>query len=256
MRKLILLLAFVLIGFSLFPKSFGRGKAGGHEADAYSVLPFVWSEGISDWMEVIHKTIDFPYNTYFEGLRDAPHQNFTWSKYGHRIFFHWGFNARPWSPQLQEMVDRCNWDEPTVLSFQEKIKTEQARRNRLVMENTALTLGFAMSGKERDYSNAFASIVYNTHLLGDYTTTKTAMLQDVNSIITDIQTALFNKLQGGEKAKLLNGKLENIKKSNKDLVVKADETLTLLQSELPGLILTIRNGYFKSHFAKQGIKMK
>ncbi|MGL4332444.1 MAG: hypothetical protein ACRCSR_06580 [Bacteroidales bacterium] len=256
MKKLSLFFILISLSFSLFSKSFGRGKAGGHEADAYSVMPFSRSDVVSDWFEVIHKTIDFPYNTYFPGLRDAPHQNFSWGKYGHRLFFHWGFNTQPWSPQLEEQAGKCGWSEQTLQSFKEKIRTEQARRNRQVMERTASTLGFGMSGRERDYSNAFASIVYNSHLLGDYSTTKTAMLQDVNSIITDIQTALFNKLQGGEKAKVLNGKLERIKRGDADVVTKANEALRLLQSDLPGLILSIQDGYFKNHFAKRGLQLR
>ncbi len=256
MTKLYLTLLFVFMSTTLYPKSFGKGKPDGHEADAYSVMPFARSTAITEWFETIHKTIDFPYNTYFDGLRDAPHQNFSWGKYGHRLFFHWGFNTVPWSPQLQEMADRCNWKPATLNSFKEKITKEQARRNRLVMEKTAATLGFAMGGKEREYSNAFASIIYNTHLLGDYSTTKTAMLQDVNTIIADIQTSLFNKLQGGEKAKVLNSKLERIKKGNKDGVTKANETLALLQKELPTFILTIQDGYFKKQFSRHQLKLR
>ena len=30
----------------------------------------------TDWFEAVHKTIDYPYNAYFKGLRMAPHQSY------------------------------------------------------------------------------------------------------------------------------------------------------------------------------------
>jgi len=81
MKKYLLLSVFLVMVITISAKSFLRGEAGGHEADAYSVLPFKESGKISDWFEAIHKTIDVPYNSYFKGLRDAPHHKFSWGKY-------------------------------------------------------------------------------------------------------------------------------------------------------------------------------
>lgn len=58
-------------------KQFGKGKNNGHEAHMYAVLPFQRSAQISAWLESVYKTIDYPYNSYFEGLRNAPHQKFS-----------------------------------------------------------------------------------------------------------------------------------------------------------------------------------
>jgi hypothetical protein len=255
-RYFIAVLVLFFTSFCVFSKSFDKGKPGGHEADAYSVLPFERNENISNWFEIIHKTIDYPYNKYFSGLRTPPHQNFSWGKYGHRLFFHWGFNSNPWSPQIEECVSLCGWDDKTVQLFRNKITAEQARRNKQVMEATARILGFGMSGQMRSYSNGFASIVYDTHILGDYTTTKQAPLQDINSVIDDIKITVFNKLQGGETAKMINKKLDKTKTDYKDNRKRAEKVLKILQEELPSMILTANNGYFKKHFSQKGFRFK
>jgi hypothetical protein len=250
------LLCIFLVSMPVESKSFDRGKPGGHEADAYSVLPFARSEGLSDWFHVIHQTIDFPYNTYFNGLRNPPHQDFSWGSYGHRLFFHWGFNGKPWSLPIQECVDRCRWSPSTVESFRQKLMAEQARRNRLVMEQTAKTLGFSMEGTLRGYANGFASLVYDSHLLGDYTTTKQAPLQDLNAVIDDLEFALFDKLKGGDEAKRINKLLESTKTSIPDKTARARRVLEILQRNVPDMILTAQNGYFKTHFQKMGIALR
>lgn len=255
-RYIIVASIFLFISISALPKSFDKGKPGGHEADAYSVLPFERNVKISAWFEVIHKTIDYPYNKYFSGLRNPPHQNFSWGKYGHRLFFHWGFNSKPWSPQMEECISLCGWNANTIQLFKNKIITEQARRNKLVMEETARILSFGMSGQMRSYANGFASIVYDTHILGDYATTKQAPLQDINAVIDDIKFATFDKLRGGEAAKRINKKLDKTKVDYKDRKKRAKKVLEILQEDLPSMILTANNGFFKKHFTEIGYELK
>ena len=252
-RILFLLLLFIPINF-ISAKSFARGEKTGHEADAYSVFPFERSKPISDWFEAVHKTIDYPYNAYFKGLRDAPHQNFSWGSYGHRLFFHWGFNGRPWTPQIQERVDLCKWDSKTIELSQKKLIDEQARRNKIVMTATSEALRLGMSGQLREYTNAFASILYDTHLLGDYTTTRIEPLLDLNSVIDDIKTALYRKLKGGDEALRINKMLDNTKKQYTDPRVRAAKVLQIMQKEVPKLILSAQDGYFKRHFRGCGIE--
>jgi len=257
MKNLILLLLLLFIPFN-FPsaKSFSRGEQTGHEADAYSVFPFERSKSISDWFEAVHKTIDYPYNAYFKGLRDVPHQNFSWGPYGHRLFFHWGFNGRPWTPQIQERVDLCNWNIQTIDLFQKKLIEEQARRNTIIMTATSQTLHLGMSGQLREYANAFASILYDTHLLGDYTTTRIEPLLDLNSVIDDIKTALYRKLKGGNEAVRINKLLDNTKKQYAYPRERAAKVLQIMQKEVPKLILSAQDGYFKRHFLRWGIKIR
>lgn len=254
MHKLCFILLYLLIPFN-FPsaKSFGKGEKAGHEADAYSVFPFARSEAISDWFQAVHKTIDYPYNAYFKGLRDAPHSNFSWGSYGHRLFFHWGFNGRPWTPQIQERVDLCGWDSQTIDLFQKKLIDEQARRNKIIMTATSEALHLGMSGQLREYTNAFASILYDTHLLGDYTTTRIEPLLELNTVIDDIETALYRKLKGGDDALRINKMLDRMKKKYSAPRARAEKVLQLLQMELPGMILKAQGGYFKRNFQEYGI---
>jgi len=256
MKKLFLVSVLLVLVVTASAKSFLRGESGGHEADAYSVLPFKESEKISDWLEVVHKTIDVPYNSYFKGLRDAPHQKFSWGKYGHRIFFHWGFNGKPWSPQIEEKVLECHWDAPTIDSFKKKLVEEQARRNRLVMERTSETLQLGMSGVLREYTNGFASLVYDTHLLGDYSTTQKAPLQDLNLVIDDIKVALYRKLKGGNVALAINKRLDLTKTLYTDPEVRAKQVLAILEEDVPEMILNAQDGYFRKHFRECKIKVK
>lgn len=235
-QSILILLAAVCMFNTAEGKSFNRGKSGGHEADMYSVLPFKRCAKISNWLEFIHKTIDFPYNKYFDGLRDAPHQNFSWGKYGHRIFFHWGFNSRPWSPQIQEQVDKCGWSPQVTASFKAKLVTEQAKRNKAIMEKTAGVFNLSLSGQERAYANALASIVSDVHLLGDYTTENIAPLPNLQFVMNDLKTSLFERMQGGEQAKRINKLIDNTAVRYPDSKQRAQAVLAILQKELPSFI--------------------
>lgn len=243
-KSILFLLAAICVFNIVAAKSFNRGKSGGHEADMYSVLPFKRCMQISNWLEFIHKTIDFPYNKYFDGLRDAPHQNFSWGKYGHRIFFHWGFNSQPWSPQIQEQVNKCRWSEQVTASFRAKLIAEQAKRNRYIMEKTATLFNLSLSGQERAYVNALASIVSDVHLLGDYTTENIAPLPNLQSVINDIKTSLFERMQGGEQAKKINKLIDNTTNKHPDSKQRAQAVLSILQKELPTFIR--QGGHFKN----------
>lgn len=257
MQKYLIILLLHLIPFNfLSAKSFARGESTGHEADAYTVFPFERSSSISDWFEAVHKTIDYPYNAYFKGLRMPPHQNFSWGSYGHRLFFHWGFNGRPWTPQIQERVDLCGWDRQTIDLFQKKLIDEQARRNKIIMTVTSEALHLGMSGQLREYTNALASILYDTHLLGDYTTMRIEPLLNLNAVIDDIETTLYRKLKGGNEALRINKLLENTKKQYPNPRIRAAKVLQLMQKEVPGLILRVQDGYFKRHFKEWGLEMR
>ena len=132
---------------------------------------------------------------------------------------------------------------------------EQARRNRESMSAVGGTLNFQLSGAERAYANAFASIITDIHLLGDYSTTNIVTLQNIDLIIVDIQKALFESLRGGDQAKRINKMLDQTASIN-DVRERAQKALTILQKELPSFFLTAQNGYFAKHFAKQGLPLK
>ena len=109
LRLLFIILITIASITHLNSKSLNPGQKNGHEADIYSVLPFERCDSINKLIKIIHNNIDHPIG-YFKGLRDSPHQNFTWHKYGHRVFFHWGFNSNPRDCKiLQSLIDECNW---------------------------------------------------------------------------------------------------------------------------------------------------
>ncbi len=254
--RILLISLITIINFTTAQsKSLNPGKNNGHEADIYSVLPFKRCEPISGLILTIHNNIDHPIG-YFPGLRDKPHQDFTWHRYGHRVFFHWGFNANPRSCDiLQQLVAERNWSKQVQDSFWDKVIKEQARRNRESMVATGTVLGFEIAGTQRAYANAFASIITDIHLLGDYSTTNIATLQSLDLIIADIQKALFESLKGGDEAKKINKMMDDTKKIG-DVRERANAVLIILQQQLPTFFLKAQNGFFARHFKKKGLPLK
>ena len=253
------LLFFTLIAITsitnLNSKSLNPGQKNGHEDDIYLALPFERCDSISLLIKVIHDNIDHPIG-YFKGLRDAPHQNFTWRKYGHLVFFHWGFNSNPRNCKiLQSLIDECNWTKQHEESFWIKIINEQARRNKESMMIVSNILNFQLSGTQRNYANAFASIITDIHILGDYSTTNISTLQNIDNVIADIKKALFESLKGEDAAKRINKLLDDTKQID-DVKERANKTLLILQQELPSFFLQIQDGFFAKHFTKLGLPLK
>ena len=70
-------------------------------------------------IEVFRKHIDHDYRDFYRGLRliMLPHK-FSWGSYGHRIFFHWGFNTDPRkSESLQRQFDLATSDPDAEVSM-------------------------------------------------------------------------------------------------------------------------------------------
>lgn len=102
---------------------------------------------------------------------------FSWHGYGHRTFFHWGFNTFPRTfddfkrevsgenalvicmiegleaepEEKRDELERQVWD---------KLRNIQSARNRSMMR--------AIPAPDRDTRNGIAAILYDVHLLGDY----------------------------------------------------------------------------------------
>jgi|SRR5574344_829684 hypothetical protein len=239
----------------LYAKSLLPGKQGGHEADIYGVLPFRRQPKVNKMILMIHNSIDMP-TGYFPGLKRAPHQNFTWHRYGHRVFFHWGFNSDPRSSKiLNELVSECKWSADVEEQFWKKVVDEQAIRNKSNMETVAAVLGYSLSGVERGYVNAVASLIVDTHILGDYTTTETRSLQDIDMLAADIQKALFSSLRGGDAAKSINKRIDKTA-SLTPAAVRAEAILAILQSDMPTFWEKAQEGAFIKHFRGMGLIVK
>lgn len=92
--------------------------------------------------------------------------------------------------------------------------------------------------------------------MGDYTTTRIEPLLDLNSVIDDIKTALYRKIKGGDEALRTNNMLENTKKLYADPRVRAAKVLQIMQKEVPSMILSAQDGFFKKLFRGWGIEMR
>ncbi len=141
-------------------------------------------------------------DSYTEDYRDI-RKNFdwfTWGSYGHRLLFHWGFNADPKRySQLMRQVHTClknnkNAHEEEKKFFAYITKEIQSRRNRKLINAVITTTGIPSS---RGYANALATIIYDVHLLGDYSTTNTSALPPIADIENDLIERGFKRLISG-----------------------------------------------------------
>ena len=145
---------------------------------------------------------------YDEDYRDLI-QNFNWfnwGMYGHRLLFHWGFNANPKQyPQLVRQVRLCLKNHPDAEKEERKffsyiVNNIQSRRNRRLI-NAVTSTGIPTA---RGYANAVATIIYDIHLLGDYETVNTSALPKIDDIENDLMRNGFNRLiTGGDKSERL-----------------------------------------------------
>jgi ElaB/YqjD/DUF883 family membrane-anchored ribosome-binding protein len=141
---------------------------------------------------------------------------FTWGSfntggYGHRLFFHWGFNVDiKQYPPLQDQVTKCLKDyaakqlktgktteiveaecEQQKEAFYELLFKIQGERNKALIDKVVEVTGIPTT---RCYANAVATILYDTHLLSDYSTTWTNALPEIRTLEYDIAERGFKKL--------------------------------------------------------------
>lgn len=131
----------------------------------------------------------------------------TGGNYGHRLLFHWGFNADPkrYSP-LVKQVRSCLKDNPDAREHERKFfsyltNNIQSRRNRKLINAVTSVTGIPTA---RGYANAIATIIYDVHLLGDYETVNTSALPKIDDIERDLTENGFSRLiTGGDKSERL-----------------------------------------------------
>lgn len=269
---------FVLLVILAFEASslvaYSHSKAEDHHKDVYSVFPFEPSSAsnkkIKDWVELISKwQIDeywgepcpeFGGDNCYTYLMN--HFKFKVSSGGHRILFHWPYNARPWSSALASYIERqkYSWaNKPDSLAlFQNALTKEQARRNKVVNDRTSSVFQFAKGGVEGGWANAFAAIVYDVHLLGDWVPEDNKSFDGVTpprEIILD----LINSIQKIDRrtSDYIVRRLRFI--SNNTVIdngILAKQTLTLLQEELPIFIIESNGGTIRSRLEKLGYVFK
>ncbi|MBR0279147.1 MAG: hypothetical protein IJQ75_04110 [Synergistaceae bacterium] len=183
---------------------------------------------------------------------------FTWGNYGHRLLFHWGFNADPkrYSP-LVKQVRSCLKDNPDAREQERKFfsyltNNIQSRRNRKLINAVTSVTGIPTA---RGYANAIATIIYDVHLLGDYETVKTSALPKIDDIERDLVENGFTKLiTGGDKSERLEKIDAELKASIRAGRGRVNRVRAILLTEAVKKYLPqILNERFKKTLSEKGI---
>lgn len=235
-----------------------------HKNDFYSVLGFNENTRLTEWMRIISSDmIDKhrgPERAEYGGLNfyDYLKHRFPGFKCKHRLLFHWGYNSRPWTPALERKVMALSWsDNPeNVKLFQDALVYEQKLRNAKANEYTEQLFDLSSSGAEAKLANALVSIVYDTHILGDYTPDNTDLegLQSFPSVVGDIINSI-RKIDADLPAAKLLVKTIQTTANDQSLTVpdRATRLLSILSDSLPDVLASAHDGAIARRFAKQGI---
>ena len=221
-----MIVAFCVLMACVLSAPFAWGHTGEvHEIEMLSVWGIppedqAHAERLHPVIEVFRKNIDHNYEDFYAGLKAImlPYK-FTWGTYTHRIFFHWAFNGDPRynSAALKNRFNESHADQATIdlgykyiiyvgsntpegeeiarlldkvneqLPEAERIHSVpkgQAARNRAVI-NAVTNLEHA----QRKYNTAVATILYDTHIIGDFIEGKVgpqAAMTPLRDIVDDI----------------------------------------------------------------------
>ena len=260
--KKILLALLVTLSFFSGEKSFAHSGFDLHKADFYAVLGFKENPQVTAWMRYISSKMIDGYRgeelPEYGGLNfyDYLKSQFPGFKCKHRLLFHWGYNSRPWNPELQAKADALPWGKnpSEVKRFQKMLSDEQQRRNKEANALTEKLFGFASGGKDASFANAMISIVYDVHLIGDYTPDNKDFdgVQDFRSVVGDLINAL-RKLDEAS-SKMIVKKIQSV--ANNEAVsvhVRAEKLLSVLSAEVPAFLKSAQGGSLARRFNRHGI---
>ena len=253
---------FVLLSLSLC-NLYAHSSFSEHGKDMLDVLGLKSSPALNEWTKFISS--DMIDKTTFYTVLKQRHPGF---KCKHRLFFHWGYNARPWNPFLEKkVVSYCEQHQrknkhksvniaDTISLFQREIQQEQKRRNALINSKTEKLFGFAHGGKDASSARFFASMAYNIHLIGDYTSDNTDLegVQNINEVIGLIVIELRN-LDKVKSASVIK-EITNINKRYANPQKKADALLPYFKKSIPAFVKGAQSGSIYRRLAKRGFKFK
>lgn len=261
-----------LIGIIVSLSALCHGSGWTHVAEMYSVLPFEAAENglavgqnkrIQDWLKTITSDLidnykgvpmeEFGGRCFYDYLREEFDFHCK-----HRLLFHWGYNARPWSDELEAKISRLPWysDKECTERFKNAFVIEQKRRNATANRMTEDVFGFANAGKEAAWANGMLSIVYDVHLLGDYVLDDNRDFDGVtppSKVIGDIVNAVRRIDPAG--AGPLVKRIGEVSLGTDDEHEKAAATIRVLQEMLPGFLLKADGGALRKRFIKQGFRL-
>lgn len=262
MKKIFIILSSLLLWMPAIRLQ-AHGSLNEHKADFYAVLPFCPNQEIDDWMKCISSDMIDNYRgvirSEFGNLNfyDYLKQKFPPFKCKHRALFHWGYNSTPWSDYLQKKVEGYGWDTGKISLFREEIVREQQRRNHTANEMTEKLFGYASSGRDAAYANALISIVYDIHLIGDYTSDNSDLdgLQLFSSAVGDLINSI-RKLDDSELSRTLVKEIQKTVNTSEDVQVRADRLMELLYREGPSFFIKAQNGSLARRWEKIGLRLK
>lgn len=200
------------------------------DADASSAIEPLW--------DVAQDVIDTTTDVYKSRIKnDDAFPWFSWGQvYGHRLLFHWGFNNDPARhPPLQIQVQKCldengpveykkalkkgkegiyfdnfyEYRKKQEQDFWKLIRQLQKERNRRLINAVVEVTGIPTA---RGYANAIATIIYDIHLLADYSTTNISALPPLSFIEQDLVQYGFKRLllvRESEKLDAIKNELES-----------------------------------------------
>jgi len=210
------------------------------------------------WVKFISS--DMIDNVDFHKILEKRHPGFNISgPKSHRFLFHWAFESEPWNEELETRVkEYCDtYDlniESNIRVFKDEILYEQKRRNRLIKEKTKEAFEFAGGGtQEYIYVHFFASMAYNVHILGDYTTDNQELngLCNFDKLVGEFVVEL-RKLDYANSKQIING-ITQINYKNINVQSKADMLMKYLKQQVPTFIIFAQKGNLRRLLVGKGL---
>ena len=244
---------FIICSFFISFRAFPHNGWEQHADDMMAVFGFNDNRQLREWMKFISSDMIDKVEPFYSRLK-ANHPGFSCK---HRLLFHWGYDSEPWSKQLENRVQVYCQDydlntESNIRVFKAEIKEEQIKRNRIINERTESLFGFAHGGIDARYAHFFASMAYNIHLLGDYTSDNSDLdgLQDISTIIGLIVIEI-RSLDNIQSKQIIKG-ITKINQQYIDPQEKADMLMIYLKYELPKFIKKAQNGSIYRRLKNKG----
>ncbi|MDO4949112.1 MAG: hypothetical protein Q4E55_02950 [Bacteroidales bacterium] len=246
--------------------------ADSHTTDMLQVFPFENNKRIYDFYVAVSYYLDHPNgDPHSQKPRfvkeKAKFQKMTFPN--HRIWYHWGFNRtdidklrtfKPLRENIQRNIEKGRLAKKNEEAFWNELQKDVSRRNRELMNKAAKLFGYgkigSISSQQRSQLNGFVSMLYDIHILGDYTTTEKSLLLPVGDLYSDIEQAIRNiagtsypdnKAEGEKLIRLLRRHQGS-----------TDDYLDTLKHSFSDFMLKLRGGLYnyKSKFERQGFQMK
>lgn len=260
--RLCMSLMLAIISILLPANVFAHPDKYTHANEILSALGLEYNQEVYDWLCFISSDMIDKYQPYYSELTAT----FPGFKCKHRMLFHWTFNGVPWTPGLEKKVlaytrmiygpDTYKQQFPIMKQlFLNHLRKEQKRRNGLINRKTESVFGFATGGKDASYANFFASIAYDLHLLGDYTSKDNSDLDglvEFNTLINGIILSV-NRLDY-KQGKVLVKAIKKASNTNKNIQQRADDVMDVILGQLPIFIKNAREGHIKRRLEKRGYK--